>query len=47
MIRYDQNPLVYVHTPLFLLKSLTIDLARRLPLGTVYSYGRSDEFSKF
>jgi hypothetical protein len=45
MIRFDQNSVMWKHTLLFSLKSLNIDLARRLPLGTVYSYGREDMFS--
>ena len=43
-MKIDQNSILLVHTPLFLLKSLTIDLARRLPLGTIYAYRREEMF---
>jgi hypothetical protein len=46
MIRWDQNSVIMVHTPLFCLKSLTIDLARHLPLGTINFYGRQEIFSR-
>jgi len=33
------------HTPLFLLKSLDLDLRCGFPLGTIYGYGRVEMFS--
>lgn len=33
-----------VHNPLFMLKSLDLDLRLGKPLGAVYSYGRNDLF---
>lgn len=34
------------HPPLFLLKSLELDLATRQPLGTIFVYGRKEYFGK-
>lgn len=35
------------HSPLFLLKSLDLDIRLKLPYGTVYGYGREYVFRKF
>ncbi len=40
----DNHVMFRVHSPLFLLKSLDLDLKRKLPLGTIYDYGRTDYF---
>ena len=45
IITIDQHLILNVHTLLFLLKSLTIDLARKLPLGTIFGYDRLEYFS--
>ncbi|MBC8394451.1 MAG: SprT-like domain-containing protein [Deltaproteobacteria bacterium] len=44
LIKMDQHADMLVHTLLFLLKSIQLDLARRLPLGTIYGYGREKLF---
>lgn len=39
-IKFDFHLLRRVHSPLFMLKSLDLDLRLKKPLGTIYSYGR-------
>lgn len=41
-IRTDNHVLYRVHSPLFLLKSLELDLKLKYPLGTIYGYGREE-----
>ena len=45
MILEDQHSLRVEHSLLFLLKSLTLDIARRLPHGTIMGYGREEYFN--
>lgn len=35
------------HTPLFILKSLDLDLRLNRPLGTIYGYGKTNELAAF
>jgi hypothetical protein len=46
LIARDVNKYAMVHTPLFILKSLDLDLRMKRPLGTVYDYGRAETFRK-
>lgn len=41
-IHTDNNILIRVHSVLFLLKSLELDLRLKYPLGTIYGYGREE-----
>lgn len=42
MIHADAHVVRYVHTPLFLLKSLDLDYKFNKPFGTIYGYERTD-----
>lgn len=43
-ITYDVHKYFKIHSPLFMLKSLDLDLKFKKPLGTVYGYERADFF---
>lgn len=46
IIESDINIINREHTVLFLLKSLDIDLMLKLPLGSIYGYGREELYKK-
>lgn len=44
ILTFDMHKYFKVHSPLFMLKSLDLDIELKKPLGTVYGYGRADIF---
>ena len=46
MIDLNSHIDLVVHSPLFLLKSLLLDIRLRLPYGTIYNYGRTELFKE-
>lgn len=46
MLNDDTHVVFSVHTPLFMMKALDLDLRLNLPLGTIYAYGRESMFNR-
>jgi len=46
LVTLDSHIALNVHTPLFMLKSIDLDIRLRRPLGTIYEYDRLDLFRK-
>lgn len=44
-MKLDLHSMLRVHSPLFMLKSLDLDIRLNKPLGTVYAYGREEIFN--